>query len=104
MNTPMKVLFAYTPDFKRIEGVIWAEETGEVVERILMPNGSTKQRTLNFASLLDARNQLGRSMYPLYPAEIGDLRSAFKYLGKASDLVELLPEAELDEQADIATT
>jgi hypothetical protein len=32
----------------------------------------------------------------LYAAVVDDLRSAFQYLGKASDLVELLPEAQID--------
>ncbi len=101
MNTPMKVLFTFSGDFKRVTGVIWENDDGDIVERILMPSGTTRDKTLNFDTLLDVRNQLGRSMYPLYPAEVADVRTAFKYMGKAADLVELLPEADLDEQPDL---
>lgn len=99
----MKVLFAYSTDFKKVQGVIWQDESG-IKERTLMSDGTTRDKDLNYESLVDVRQQLGRAMYPLYPAEVDDIRLAFKYLGKASDLVELLPEADLDGQPNITAT
>lgn len=96
----MQVLFAYSTDFKKIQAVIWQDETG-INERTLMSNGTTRDKQLNFTSLSEVHQQLGRAMYPMYPAEVDDIRLAFKYLGKASDLVELLPEADLDGQPDL---
>jgi hypothetical protein len=64
------------------------------VSRIWRNDGSVTEKALAADTLIDAIDAQG--LYsPTYPAEVDDLRSAFKYLGKAADLVETLPEVDL---------
>jgi len=88
----MHVVFVFSDDH-RVERVMWTDETsGCTMVRALMSDGSTSEKKVNCKGLHDAMRRYGGAYSPMYPAEVGDLRSAFQYLGKAADLVETLPE------------
>ena len=90
----MIVVFGFDSSRSRVIEVIW-EDDGVVKSRMLLSDGSTKEEVTDAVDLKEAMNEFGGAYAPMYPAEVDDLRSAFKYLGKASDLAETLPEAEL---------
>ena len=92
----MKVMFSYNSGFDRISSVYW-EESGAVKSRTLLSNGSFRDKDHRFKTLREAFRELYGSYNPFYVAEVDDIRSAFKYLGKASDLVETLPKASFDD-------
>ena len=92
----MKVLFGYSADFSKISAVCWQTEDGEVVERVLRIDGSTKDYVHPHETIEDMWKHVGAVMDLMYPAEVDDIRTALKYLGKSSDLVELLPKATFD--------
>jgi len=89
----MNVVFVF--DGKdRTRRVMWEdEESGCVRARLLMSDGAVSEEVVDCSGLYDAMVQYAGPYTPMYPAEVDDLRSAFKYLGKASDLAEMLPEA-----------
>ena len=91
----MKVLFGYAANFETITAVCWQADDGSVMERVLRRDGVTVNYKHPHEDLPEMWRELGGSMNPMYPAEVEDLRTAFKYLGKSSDLVELLPRADL---------
>jgi hypothetical protein len=92
----MKVLFGYSSDFSKITAVCWQAENGEVVERVLRIDGTTKDYVHPSDSIDHLWNKMGAVMDLMYPAEVDDIRTAMMYLGKSSDLVELLPRATFD--------
>jgi len=93
----MKVMFGYNADCDRITDVYWATPEG-VDCRSIRDDGSFKEEQLGYATLREAYKSLYGSFNPFYVTEVDDVRAAFKYLGKASDLVETLPEASLDDE------
>ena len=89
----MKVIFSVAVSRFVVIAVTWKDDDGDIVERTLLSDGSVKDRVLNDPTLYSAMgSRHGSSSYAV-PVEVADVRSAFKYLGKSSDLVELLPEA-----------
>jgi hypothetical protein len=92
----MNVLFRYSPDFTKVNAVYWETEEGVVRRKFLRSDGTVLQADVEEGTLASICSRVGGSHIALYPAVVDDLRSAFQYLGKASDLVELLPEAEID--------
>jgi len=97
--TQMTVMFGYTGDFKKISSVYFLDGDRVSVRRY-RDDGTTVDRLLMYHSIVDAYRDLNSSINPLYPAEVSDVRSAFKYLGKSSELIDLLPEAELGSQQE----
>lgn len=90
----MLVVFVFDNDHDRVREVMWQKADNLVVSRIWRDDGSTFEKAQAADDLVGAVDAQG--LYsPTYPAEVDDLRSAFKYLGKAADLVETLPEVDL---------
>lgn len=92
----MTVLFGYSLDFEHVTTVYW-EQDGIVKMRVLRGSGMAEEDMPEYQTLAQLKADLGRGVYVMYPAVVGDLRSAFKYLGKSTDLVETLPEVDLAE-------
>lgn len=89
----MHVVFVFDSN-DRTRRVMWVNEGDScVMARIMKDDGSVADEKVGCSGLHDAMRRYGGAYTPMYPAEVGDLRSAFKYLGKAADLVETLPEA-----------
>ena len=88
------VMFGYSGDFQKIWSVYYMKDD-QVSVRRLMDNGSIQEQPLGYSDIPSAYYGMNSTMNPLYVADIDDERSAFKYLGKSSDLIHLLPEADL---------
>lgn len=90
----MNVIFSYMSD-GIVDSVYWQDlASGTTMERTLKSDGSVSDQVL--ANGLDwVVNFLQSSHVYMYPAVVDDVRTAFKYLGKSSDLVQLLPEADI---------
>lgn len=91
----MLVIFVFDGDRDRVRGVIWQKAENLVVSRQWFPDGTTKDNVLVADNLLQALDERQGIYSPCHPAEVGDLRSAFKYLGKSADLAETLPNVDL---------
>lgn len=90
----MLVVFVFDGDHDRVREVMWQKAENLVVSRVWSDDGSIAEKALSADNLIQAIDAQG--LYsPTYPTEVDDLRSAFKYLGKAADLVETLPEVDL---------
>jgi len=90
----MLVVFVFDGDRNRVREVMWQEADNLVVSRVWREDGTVTEKALGADNLAGAIDRQG--LYsPTYPTEVDDLRSAFKYLGKAADLVETLPEADI---------
>ena len=90
----MLVVFVFDGDHDRVREVIWQKAENLVVSRIWRSDGSIVEKAKVADTLIGAIDATG--LYSsTYPAEVDDIRSAFKYLGKAADLVETLPEVDL---------
>ncbi len=91
----MKIIFGLSyPDYT-VDSVCWKQD-GEIHERTLMSDGSVRDRIINNPSLYWVWVNWGSSHHPLHATEVLDIRTAFKYLGKKSDLIELLPETTIE--------
>ena len=90
----MRVVFIFDAQRDRVREVIW-EDDGIVMAKIMKSDGSIEDEHLDAEDLYMAAHSEGGPYSPAYPAEVDDLRSAFKYLGKAADLAETLPGADL---------
>lgn len=88
----MKVLFGILTDNYTVGSMIWRDEDG-LHELTLLSDGSVREKFLALDSMYEAKRRLFSSHYPCISAEVPDIRLAQKYLGKKSDLVELLPRA-----------
>lgn len=88
------VMFGYSGDFQKVWSVYYMKD-GQVAVRRLMDDGATQNQDLGYADIPSAYYDMNSTMNPLYVADVDDERSAFKYLGKSSDLIHLLPEADL---------
>lgn len=86
----MKICFA--SENGRTNAVIWQKDVDVVMARVIFNNGTTEDRICDADTLYDAVKEWSGSYSTVHIAEVDDLRSAFKYLGKASDLAETLPE------------
>lgn len=94
----MKVLFGLTADDpSRVIEVFWEDEAGKILFRYRRSDGTTVDGKGEYRTLSETLRHVVSAYSPVYPAEVDDLRSAFKYLGKAADLVETLPEADLND-------
>lgn len=89
----MLVLFGFSGDLKKTAKVFFVDNDGLVRYRYMRPDGTVTLRETGLKTLEDVARDHANRMSPLYPAEVGDVRSAFKYIGKSADLVDLLPEA-----------
>ena len=104
----MKVIFKYDMDAGIVKGVMYENEDGQAAGKVMRNDGSihdmstlgrsVKGKPASF-SLYDAFIERGGAYNPLYPAEVDDLRTAFKYLGKSVDLVKTLPEVFFDDES-----
>lgn len=101
---PMNVIFRYSPDFSKVNGVYWEADNGMVKRKFLRSDGTVLEADVEEGTLSDIMNRVAGSHIAMYPAVVDDLRSAFQYLGKASDLVETLPEANIDRGNDSKST
>lgn len=91
----MLVIFVFDGDHDRVREVVYQKAPNLVVSQQWFPDGATRESVLAADDLLQALEERGGLYSPCYPAEVGDLRSAFKYLGKSADLVETLPDVDL---------
>lgn len=91
----MLVIFVFDGDHDRVREVIWQKAENLVVSKRWFSDGSFDDDVLVSDNLLQALDERGGLYSVCYPAEVGDLRSAFKYLGKSADLVETLPDVDL---------
>ena len=91
----MQVIFGYIVPSGKVVAVYW-EDNGRIVERSMKSDGTVTDKHPNFPDMATLHRRLSTSHYPMYAAEVGDIRSALKYLGKSRDLVELLPEIHFD--------
>lgn len=90
----MIVVFVSDADKKRVRKVLWQQEPDLVVARSWFDNGLVQEEAMAEDTLLQAIDSMGIYSHA-HPAEVDDLESAFKYLGKSADLVETLPEANI---------
>ncbi len=87
----MVVIFEFTMDGERVEGVHW-EENGCMVGKNLMQDGSLRDsRREHCPHMSELAREVAGGWGHIYSAEVDDIRSALKYLGKSTDLVKLLP-------------
>lgn len=91
----MLVIFVFDGDRDRTREVIWQKAESLIVSKQWFPDGSFKDTVLAADDLVQALEERGGIYSPCHPAEVGDLRSAFKYLGKSADLAETLPDVDL---------
>ena len=92
----MKVLFGFNGDDKTYK-VYWEDDGGCVMCRIRRVDGSSREVKVNCDGLAEVSRHHSGAYSHLYSAEVGDVREAFKYLGKAADLAMTLPEVDLAE-------
>lgn len=92
----MKVIFGYSPADDIVSSVYW-KDSGLIQDKTLRTDGVTVDHVLNATSLWWVLQHRSSSHWWVYAAEVEDVRSAFKYLGKSIDLVFLLPDAKLNE-------
>lgn len=85
----MKVFFVFSQD--RTRAVAWQQDKTTVMVRVIDQAGKTRDERAESLSLYDAMKEWGGTYSTLHIVEVEDLRSAFKYLGKSSDLAETLP-------------
>lgn len=97
----MNVLFVSTQG--RTRAVIWQQDVDIVLARVWHDNGTTEDKICDSDTLYEAIDEWGGLYSGVHVAEVDDLRSAFKYLGKASDLAETLPEVSVYDIQPIAT-
>jgi hypothetical protein len=89
----MIVIFGYMVGGS-IDSVFWqTPDADHAMVRTLRSDGVITDKALNH-DLSWVMNRLSSSQYWMYAAQLDDVRTAYKYLGKNPDLVELLPEAE----------
>ena len=88
----MNVLFVSSQG--RTRAVVWQRDTDIVLARVWYDNGKTEDKICDSDTLYDAIKEWGGLYSGVHIAQVDDLRSAFKYLGKASDLAETLPEVD----------
>ncbi len=87
----MVVIFEFTMDRGRVEAVHW-EENGSMVGKVLAPDGSLNdERREHITHLSELAREVAGGQGQVYSAEVDDVRSALKYLGKSADLVQMLP-------------
>lgn len=98
----MRVLFVSSQG--RTRAVVWQKDVDIVLARVWYDNGTTEDKICDSDTLFDAIDEWGGLYSGVHIAEVDDLRSAFKYLGKASDLAETLPEVSAYDIQPIATT
>jgi hypothetical protein len=91
----MLVIFVFDGDRDRTREVIWQKAEGLVVSKQWFPDGVVRDTVLAADDLVQALEERGGIYSPCHPAEVGDLRSAFKYLGKSADLAETLPDVDI---------
>ena len=87
----MQVIFIMSMDGSRVDSVSW-QDGGSFTGRTMMDDGSIKTNDYdeNYVHLADVAQDAG-SHTQVYGAEVDDIRSALKYLGKSPDLVKMLP-------------
>lgn len=86
----MNVLFVSS--MGRTRAIVWQRAADIVMARVWYDNGTTEDKICDSDTLFQAVDEWGGLYSGVHIAEVDDLRSAFKYLGKASDLAETLPE------------
>ena len=87
----MIVVFEFTMDRGRVQAVHW-EEGGCMVGKTLMQDGSIRdERREHCTDLSELTREVAGGQGQAYTAEVDDVRSAMKYLGKAADLAMMLP-------------
>jgi hypothetical protein len=91
----MVVIFVFDGDRDRVREVIYQKADNLVASRQWLSDGSLKDTVLAADDLIQAMEERGGLYSPCHPAEVEDLRSAFKYLGKSADLAETLPDVDL---------
>ena len=91
----MQVIFTMSMDGSRVTSVSW-QDGGSFTGRALLADGSIKTNDYdeNYVHLSDVAREAG-SHTQVYGAEVDDVRSALKYLGKSPDLVEMLPSVDV---------
>lgn len=94
-DSGMTVLFYGNSSNNEVYAVYWEDDAGEVHERILSTDGKVSEHHIPGYSLYLAAIESGLYTQTM-AATVDDLRSAFQYLGKSFDLVETLPEADLE--------
>lgn len=89
------VVFGYGPDFSRVVSVYWQDDEG-VKGKHIRNNGEVFEKSYRYSSLRQCIDDVSGTYSPVRPAQVEDLRSAFKYLGKSSELADMLPEAQIE--------
>jgi len=96
----MVVVFEFTMDGGRVSSVHW-EESGCMVGKRLAADGSiSDERRPECPHLSELSRELAGGHGSAYAAEVDDVRSALKYLGKSSELVALLPHVDVHDADD----
>ena len=91
----MVVIFEFTMGGERVEAVHW-EEKGCMVGKVLAPDGTIKdERREHCPHLSDLAREVAGGQGQVYAAEVDDVRSALKYLGKSADLAQMLPRVDV---------
>lgn len=97
----MKVVFV--SENGRTHAVLWQKGPGLVMSRVMFEDGKTEDQVCDSDTLRAATREWSGSYSAVHVAEVDDLRSAFKYLGKASDLAETLPEVSANDTSTLAS-
>jgi 3-mercaptopyruvate sulfurtransferase SseA len=90
----MKFLITSSVETGRVDQILW-KEGDIVVSKTLYRDGTQEKRTTYHATLFDAAGEMGNGYSSSRLVDVADVRSAEKYLGKSSDLVNALPEQDI---------
>ena len=90
----IKVLFGYSVGVYIVTAVMW-KQNGTLMERRLRSDGTVHESEVG-ETMFFAWHHLSSTHYGLGAYQVDDIRTAFKYLGKSVDLIEMLPGATID--------
>jgi hypothetical protein len=90
----MKVLIVSSVDTGKVTQILW-HDVDCVSSKTLYRDGTQEEKATYYATLLDAANEMGNGYSVSRLVDVADIRSAEKYLGKSSDLVNTLPEQDI---------
>lgn len=93
----MKILVVSSAGDNRIRRVIWQADTNLVACRRMYDDGVTSDEAMPQDTLYEAMEDISNEYTDVRLVEIADLRSAFKYLGKSADLINTLPELDVND-------
>lgn len=91
----MVIVFDISTQTHKVRGVYW-EEGESFAGKHLVSDGSLEDISMpGPMHISELVRELAGGQGHAYPAEVDDIRSGLKYLGKSSDLAEMLPQVDV---------